>query len=201
VESRSWGLSHWLGLRAGWEVAVTLIVFDGLDYGWHRLNHRVPFLWNFHRMHHSDTQVDVTTSLRFHPGELLISSAVKFFWILLWGPTFLSFMIFETAVTAYSQFHHSNLDFRDSVEKGLRWFHMTPRLHASHHTETLRTRDANFSTIFLIWDRIFGTLKESDREEMKRLGLPEGRESYLNFFDFIGTPFRQHSYHPRGGAS
>lgn len=193
VESRSWGVCHWIGLRGGWEIAATLVFFDGLDYWWHRFNHRLPFLWNFHRMHHVDTQVDVTTSLRFHPGELLISSAVKLSWILFWGPSFLSFMIFEAAITGYSQFHHSNLDFPDPVEKGLRWIHMTPRLHASHHTVARRTRDANFSTIFLIWDRIFGTLKEPDPEEMKRLGLPEGRETYLNFFDFLLAPIRLRS--------
>ncbi|MBI4549603.1 MAG: sterol desaturase family protein [Candidatus Omnitrophica bacterium] len=199
VESRSWGVARWLGLKGVWEIAVTLVFFDALDYWWHRFNHRVPFLWNFHRLHHADTHVDVTTSLRFHPGELLLSSAVKFFWILFWGPSAVSFMIFEAAITGYAQFHHSNMDFPDAVESGLRWFHMTPRLHASHHTETLRTRDANFSTIFLLWDRIFGTLREPDREEMKRLGLPEARERYLDWREFMTAPLRPLPASGKGG--
>lgn len=190
LEVKKWGFSHVLGLQGTAEIVSTIVLFDLFDYWWHRINHRIPFLWRFHRMHHSDTEVDVTTSLRFHPGELLLSYVAKVFWILFWGPSLAGFILFEAAITAYAQFHHSNIDFPDAFEKKLRWIHMTPRLHASHHTVSLRSRDANFSTIFLIWDKIFGTFTEADFEEMKKLGLPEGRATCLSPLDFLITPFR-----------
>lgn len=189
VRSQGWGLSQWLGLSGWIEVASTVVLFDGFDYWWHRWNHTAPFLWRFHKPHHIDTHVDVTTALRFHPGELFLSYGMKAIWILVWGPSFLGYMIFETAITAYSQFHHSNIDLADPWERRLRWLHMTPRLHASHHTVSWRTRSANYSTIFLVWDRLFGTLREPDNEEMKTLGLAEGRKTYLSPPAFLKTPF------------
>jgi len=153
----------------------------------------IPFLWRFHRVHHMDTHVDVTTSLRFHPIELTISYMVKAVWILIWGPSVLAYVVFEAGITAYAQFHHSAIDFPDRIERLIRWVHMTPRLHAGHHTVSLRTRDANYSTIFLIWDRLFRTLREPNRSELKKLGLPLGRETYMSFVELIKTPFKRHS--------
>ncbi|MBI4398291.1 MAG: sterol desaturase family protein [Candidatus Omnitrophica bacterium] len=189
VGAKGWGISRWLGLHGFWEIAATLIVFDCFNYWWHRWSHVIPFLWRFHKPHHIDTEVDVTTSLRFHPIELLLSYGVKAIWILLWGPSLAAFMIFEAAITAYAQFHHSNIDFPDPLEMKIRWIHMTPRLHASHHTVSLRTRSGNYSTIFLIWDRIFGTLKEPAVKEMELLGLEEGRETDLSVPAFAKAPF------------
>jgi len=190
VESHHWGARSLLGLVGWQEIVATLIVCDFFDYWWHRFSHEWPFLWRFHRIHHLDTHVDVTTSLRFHPGELFLSYMAKSFWVLVWGPTLIGFVIFEAAITAYSQFHHSNIDFPDRVEKVLRWVHMTPRLHAGHHTVTVRTRNANYTTIFLIWDRLFGTLQEVDREELKTLGLPEARDKDLAFGYLLKAPFK-----------
>lgn len=190
VWERNWGLAGFLGLTGAPEILASLVVLDLFDYWWHRFNHTVPFLWRFHRVHHFDTHVDVTTSLRFHPGEFLLSGAAKALWILAWGPSVWGFAIFETSVTAFAQFHHSNFDFSDFWERIVRIAHMTPRLHAGHHTVALRTRDANFSTIFLIWDRLFGTLQEVDREELKRLGLLENREDYLSVRAILAAPFR-----------
>lgn len=185
-----WGFSHLLRVKGISEIVATLVLFDCLDYWWHRFNHRVPFLWRFHRVHHVDTHVDVTTALRFHPGELFLSYLAKGMWIFFWGPSLWGYLLFETGITTYSQFHHSNLDFPDPVEYKLRWVHMTPRIHASHHTVSLRSRDANFSTIFLIWDKIFGTYQEPDSDEVKKLGLPEGRDTYLSPKEFLVAPFR-----------
>jgi len=189
VRSEGWGLSQVFGLTGIAEIAVTFVLFDLLNYWWHRWNHMVPFLWRFHKAHHIDTHVDVTTSLRFHPGELFISYAVKAIWIIIWGPSLVGFLVFEAGITAYAQFHHSNIDLPDFWEKKIRWLHMTPRLHTGHHTVSLRTRDANYSTIFLLWDRIFGTLKEPDREEMKFLGISEGQKNDLSALAFMKAPF------------
>ncbi len=188
VNENQWGFRFLFGLQGLPEIVATFIIYDGYDYWWHRFNHKIPFLWRFHQVHHMDTAVDVTTSLRFHPGELILSYFAKSVWILVWGPSMIGFVLCEIGITAFSQFHHANIDLGDKWEKRIRAVHMTPRVHASHHTVTPRTREANYSTIFLIWDKIFGTLKEPDVEEMKELGLPVGRDIYLNFFKIMKAP-------------
>jgi len=190
VASEGWGLSPLLGYVGIAEIIATIIVFDFFDYVWHRLNHRVPVLWRFHKVHHVDTHVDITTALRFHPGELTISAFAKGLWILLWGPSLWAFAAFEISVSLASQFHHSNIDFPEKVERWLRLIIVTPRYHTSHHTVARRTGDANFSTILIIWDHIFGTYQEPDAQEMQRLGLLEERENTMSFFAWLAQPFR-----------
>lgn len=190
VHARGLGLGARLGLEGPAEVLASLVVLDLLNYWWHRWNHRVPLLWRFHRAHHSDTHVDVTTSLRFHFGELAISGGLKAFWILAWGPSPLAFLVFEAAITAFAQFHHANIDLPEPVERFVRLVHMTPRLHAAHHTVSLRSRDANYATIFLWWDRLFGSFAEADPEELKTLGLQEGRTTDLSYAALWAAPAR-----------
>ena len=190
IHRKGWGLGGALGLTGWPEVLATLVVLDMLDYWWHRLNHRVFFFWRFHRAHHSDTHVDASTSLRFHLGELVLSTLAKTLWVLAWGPSVFAFTVFEAAITAFAQFHHANVDLPEPGERLVRLFHMTPRLHAAHHTVTLRTRDANFSTIFLWWDRLFGTFREADAGELAALGLPELRAGDLSWAAFLAAPAR-----------
>jgi sterol desaturase/sphingolipid hydroxylase (fatty acid hydroxylase superfamily) len=189
VFRQGWGLAPILGYSGLGGIVATVIVLDMLDYWWHRFNHRFGFLWRFHKVHHVDTHVDVTTALRFHPGELFISFFVKLGWIALWGPSIVGFGVFEICVSLASQFHHSNIDLPERWERRLRTFLVTPRFHTSHHTVSRRTGDANFATIFIVWDRLFGTYREPDAEEMRELGLAEGREEYLSFLTWLTEPF------------
>ena len=129
VKSKGLGLCPMIGLKGPWEMAVSLVVLDMLNYWWRRWNHRVRLLWRFHKVHHVDTHVDVTTSMRFHPGELLISSGVKAVWILLLGPSIWTFAVFEAAVTLASQFHHTNIDFGNRTEAVIRSAIVTPCFH------------------------------------------------------------------------
>jgi sterol desaturase/sphingolipid hydroxylase (fatty acid hydroxylase superfamily) len=183
------GLLRLAGLNGAENIIAGLIIMDGLDYWWHRFNHTIPFLWRFHKVHHVDTHVDTTTSLRFHPGELLISAVVKAGWIVLLGPEVLGFLIFEVSVTLFSQFHHSNIDLPDRAESVARSLIVTPRFHAAHHTVTPRTGNANYSAILIFWDKLFGTYNEPDYEEMEYLGLAKGRESYLSLRETLKAPF------------
>ena len=180
VRAKGWGLAPALGLSGWVEVAASVVALDLIDYWWHRFNHEWPFLWRFHRVHHADTHVDVTTALRFHFGELLLSAGAKALWILAWGPSVWGFALFEAGISLYAQFHHANFELPGRVERVARWVHLTPRLHASHHTVSLRTRDANFATIFSVWDRLFGSFQEPDDAELRRLGLETGREDCLS---------------------
>lgn len=186
---RKIGLSHLLGLHGVQEILASLVVLDFLDYWWHRWNHRVPFFWRFHKVHHVDTHCDTTTSLRFHTGELIFSTFIKTGWILIWGPSVWGFAIFESMITLAAQFHHANFRFPGWFEKWFIRFIVSPHFHASHHTITMRTRDNNFSTIFSWWDRLFGTFKEPNEEEMRHLGLERGGESYLSLKKTLLGPF------------
>jgi len=170
-------------------ILLTIITLDLFDYWWHRFNHRIHLLWRFHKVHHVDTHVDVTTSLRFHPGELMLSAAVKATWILLLGPSLWAFALFETSITLAAQFHHSNIDLPDPSESLIRKVFVTPRYHAAHHTVSQRTGNANFSTIFIFWDKLFNTYRLPDYEEMKYLGLKKGRDTYLSFTKTLIAPF------------
>ena len=180
VNRQGLGLAPLLGLSGLPEILATLVALDLADYWWHRVNHRVPFLWRFHQAHHVDTHVDVTTALRFHPGELLLSGLVKATWILIWGPSLWGFAIFELMISAASQYHHSNIDLPDGVESALRLLQVTPRMHASHHSAYSGSLDANFSTIFSLWDRLFGTYIPPTPNHLAVQGLPYGRERDLD---------------------
>ncbi len=184
------GLTHTLKLSPAANIIATVILFDMFDYWWHRFNHRIPILWRFHKVHHVDTHVDTTTSLRFHPGELAISFLFKAVWIVLWSPTLWAYTIFEASVTFSAQFHHTNIDFPDPIENTLRKVFVTPCYHTAHHTVNQRTGNNNFATIFILWDRLFSTYRLPDFEEMKYLGLPKGRNVYLKITQTLTAPFR-----------
>lgn len=194
VEEEGWGLSRWLGL-VGWsEILISIVVLDAFDYFWHRANHRIRFLWRFHKAHHADVEMDVTTSLRFHPGELLISALAKAIWIAAWGPTVVAWFLFEALVSLCAQFHHSNCDFPNSVERWLSLVIVTPRYHAAHHAVDRRWGDSNFATILSIWDRLFRSyMRPADDGattiSSDALGLPEGRDKALSPVQFLVEPF------------
>lgn len=195
VEQQGWGLRRYFGL-VGWaEIIVSIIVLDAFDYFWHRANHRVRFLWRFHKAHHSDNEMDVTTSLRFHPGELLISAFVKAGWILIWGPTAVAWFLFEALVSLCAQFHHANVDFPDRVERVLSAVIVTPRYHAAHHAVDRRWGDANFSTILSIWDRLFRTYSRpadggATTNGKDAIGLPDARDRDFSPTALATAPFR-----------
>jgi sterol desaturase/sphingolipid hydroxylase (fatty acid hydroxylase superfamily) len=178
VEQQGWGVSRWLGLTGWTEILLSVMVLDAFDYFWHRANHRVPLLWRFHKAHHADTEMDVTTALRFHPGELVLSGFAKAVWVAIWGPTAVAWFVFEALVSLCAQFHHANIDFPDRVERVLSKVLVTPRFHATHHVVDRRWGDRNFSTILSIWDPLFGTPVRdgpAPLDEPDALGLPEGR--------------------------
>jgi sterol desaturase/sphingolipid hydroxylase (fatty acid hydroxylase superfamily) len=195
VEQQGWGISRWLGLKGWVELLATLVVIDLFDYFWHRANHRVIFLWRFHKAHHTDTAMDVTTALRFHPGELMISALAKAIWIAIWGPTAIAWFLFEAMVSLCAQFHHSNVDFPDRVEGAISALIVTPRFHASHHAVHRQYGDANFSTIFSLWDRLLHTYERPEGSNAifnteYGLGLPEARDRVFSPRAWLSEPFQ-----------
>ena len=181
LEEQGWGLVRILGLVGIPELVFSVLVLDALDYLWHRANHRVPFLWRFHKIHHSDRELDVTTALRFHPGELFLSGFAKAFWLAALGPTPVAWFLFEALVSASAQFHHADLRLAPKVERFLRWLWVTPTFHGAHHLVDRRWGDRNFSTLVPLWDWLFSTYAAppgplGKRAEPRAFGLPEGRQ-------------------------
>jgi sterol desaturase/sphingolipid hydroxylase (fatty acid hydroxylase superfamily) len=193
VEQKGWGVSRWLGLSDYTELLVSVVVIDFFDYLWHRANHRVRLLWRFHKAHHTDTSMDITTSLRFHPGELVNSALAKALWIVIWGPTVIAWFIFESLVSFSAQFHHANIDLPDVIEKYLSMVVVTPRYHASHHAVDRAFGDANFCTILSFWDRLFSSYNRpasagaTTRPEAS-LGLAEVRQKAFSVKAWIFEP-------------
>jgi sterol desaturase/sphingolipid hydroxylase (fatty acid hydroxylase superfamily) len=186
------GLTYWLGLSGGWELLATVVFFDCWDYWMHLANHKIGFLWRFHKAHHSDMEVDVTTASRFHIGELLISGLVKCLMILLWGPSLAGLALFEALLTGASQFHHSNLNIPLTLQDWIEKVVVTPRMHRCHHALHRSCFNTNFSTILSIWDRMAWTYHWSRQsKELVPIGLfhPRGPET-MQLKPFLLTPVK-----------
>ena len=178
INENDFGLMALLSLNFLTEAIICFLLLDFAYYWWHRFNHTNSFQWRFHSVHHLDTHVDVTTSLRFHFGELLLSSFYKVFLILVIGTPISIFIFFEIILSASTQFHHSNIKLPSRLNSVLMKIIVTPEYHANHHTVVKKTRDANYSSIFTIWDKIFFTLKDSNSIDRVYLGLNDRNHEF-----------------------
>ncbi len=172
-QAEGWGLLHHLGLGPLATVAASVVLLDLIFYGFHWANHFIPFLWRFHRAHHSDLDLDVTTALRFHLGEVLISTLIKAVAIVLLGIPVLGLLTFETLLVAAAEFQHSNLLLPEPIDKRLRLLVITTHMHWIHHSQLPLHHNSNFGTIFSGWDRLFRTYFMRVRQEDVRIGLEQ----------------------------
>lgn len=167
------GLLNWTGAPPLWHAFAALLALDFWTYWWHRLNHRLPFLWRFHRAHHSDTQMDVTTASRFHIGEILFSNCLRIPLILLLGIHLWEIVLYETALLAVIQFHHANIGLPRRVDQLLRCFIVTPAMHKVHHSRWQPETDSNYSSLLSVWDRVFRSFRLRDDPRTIQFGLDE----------------------------
>lgn len=180
-------LPHWAAVLTG------IIVLDCAIYWQHRLVHRVPLLWRLHRVHHTDVGFDVTTAVRFHPFEMVLSMAIKIGLIVLLGIPALAVLIFEVLLSASSLFTHANVRLPDSFERRLRLLLVTPEMHRIHHSVHRDETDSNFSFHLSFWDRLFGSYREKPRDgQIKmQIGLQEFREQRdQTLWALVLNPFR-----------
>ncbi len=172
AQQHQWGLTYFLGLNGGVEILASVVALDVWDYWMHLANHKISFFWRFHKAHHSDMEVDVTTASRFHIGELLISGGSKCLMILFWGPSLWGLVVFEALLTTASQFHHSNLKIPLRLQDGIEKIIVTPRMHRCHHALHSNCFNTNFSSIFNVWDRFFQTYHWGrDIRELSPIGV------------------------------
>lgn len=186
------GLLHDLPLWPAF--LLSLLALDLMIYGQHVLLHHVPLFWRFHKMHHSDPELDVTAAVRFHPVEIIFSMSLKMTFILLLGPPVVTVIIFEVLLNGLALFNHSNLRLAPAFEKILRLFVVTPAMHWIHHSVEPHETNSNYGFNLSLWDRIFKTYKA--RPDSGYDGLVQGLNEYrrkppLDILSLLRLPFKK----------
>ncbi|MBT5434765.1 MAG: sterol desaturase family protein [Alphaproteobacteria bacterium] len=181
VPLTSFAASNGLGWRPVWWSGAVGLVFDLLlldlwIYGWHRANHVVPFLWRFHQVHHRDQALDVSTAVRFHPGEVMLSALVRAGVIVLLAMPLSTILLFEAIVLVAAAFQHSNIRLRPAVDGFLARLVITPGIHWVHHHDRRADTDSNYGTVLSVWDRLFSSLNPTKRSVAMTLGVEGAAE-------------------------
>jgi sterol desaturase/sphingolipid hydroxylase (fatty acid hydroxylase superfamily) len=157
AEDRGWGLLNNLDVPVWLAIVASMLVLDLAIYLQHVMFHAVPALWRLHRMHHADLEFDVTTGLRFHPVEILISMAIKLGMVAALGPPAVAVLFFEVILNATALFNHANIHLPRPVDRVMRWIVVTPDMHRVHHSIDPRETNSNYGFNLPWWDRLLGT--------------------------------------------
>lgn len=192
AQERGWGLMNVVDGPVWLEIGIAIVALDLIIYLQHQVFHYVPILWRFHMMHHSDLDLDVSSGVRFHPVEIIISSGVKALSVLLLGVAPLAVVIFEIVLNATALFNHSNVRMPHGVERVARYFIVTPDMHRIHHSVDPRETNSNYGFNVPWWDRLFGTY--CAEPALGQLGMKIGLEHLgppvcLNLFMMLRFPF------------
>ena len=158
-EARGWGLLNALSVPAPVAVVAAIVLLDLAIYFQHVMFHAVPTLWRLHRVHHTDLDFDVTTGVRFHPVEILISTAIKCAAVAAIGAPVLAVLAFEVLLNATAIFNHANASVPPRLEPWVRWLVVTPDMHRVHHSVNYHESSSNFGFNLPLWDRLFGTYR------------------------------------------
>jgi sterol desaturase/sphingolipid hydroxylase (fatty acid hydroxylase superfamily) len=166
---RGWGLLNNIDLPPVIAIVASVFILDLFIYLQHVMFHAVPALWRLHMVHHADADFDVTTGLRFHPLEIVLSMLIKLAAVALLGPPAVAVIIFEVVLNATAVFNHGNIRLPKAVDRVLRWVVVTPDMHRVHHSVKPLETNSNFGFNLPWWDRLLGTYRgqsEDGHEEM-----------------------------------
>ncbi len=208
------GASHWaevngvglfqqVALPVAFVIPATLLLRGLLSTGTHWLNHRVPLLWRIHRVHHLDTDLDVSSTVRFHPLEFFVGALVGVPFIVVLGLPFWVLALYELLDVTVTLFSHSNTHVPGWIDRWLRYLIVTPDLHRVHHSTDARETDSNYGAVFPIWDMVLGTYVAQPRashEEMP-LGLEVRDDAAHDLMPLLAMPFRRASSPPSPEAA
>ena len=154
---RGWGLFNYLDWPAAVEMVIAILFLELMIYIQHVFLHKIPFFWRFHKVHHSDLDLDVSSGLRFHPLEILGSMIYKLGLVAALGPSVVTVVAFEAILNGMAQFTHSNIKLPLGLDRALRWVFVTPDMHRIHHSVEQNETDSNYGFNMSIWDRLLGT--------------------------------------------
>lgn len=186
------GLLHLVTWPRWAEILVAVVLLDYTLWWWHWASHRVPFFWRFHLVHHVDRDLDASTALRFHFGELALSVPVRALQVAAIGVDARSLWVWQTILFASILFHHANLRLPLAVERVLVFLIVTPRMHGIHHSEVMEETDSNWSSLFSIWDFLHRTLKLDVPQERIRIGVPAYDDvDNVTLGKILAMPFRR----------
>ncbi len=159
AQKNGWGIFNYFQLSGWWSVLLAVLVLDLVIYLQHLMFHAVPLLWRLHMVHHADLDIDVSTGLRFHPIEIILSMVIKMAVVAALGPPLLAVLIFEITLNGTAMFNHGNIRLPKIIDRYLRLLVVTPDMHRVHHSVIIRETNSNFGFNFPWWDRLFGTYR------------------------------------------
>jgi sterol desaturase/sphingolipid hydroxylase (fatty acid hydroxylase superfamily) len=194
-----WGLLNIFELPYWFAVVIGVAMLDFIIYLQHAMFHAIPLLWRLHMVHHADLDYDMTTGLRFHPIEIVLSIMIKLSTVALLGPPVMAVLIFEVLLNATAMFNHGNIRLPLKLDRVLRLIIVTPDMHRVHHSVIIRETNSNFGFNLPWWDRLFGTYQDQPARGHTNMtiGLAQFRNSkkltlpWLLALPFIGDPGRQ----------
>ncbi|VAW70839.1 Fatty acid hydroxylase family (carotene hydroxylase/sterol desaturase), partial [hydrothermal vent metagenome] len=193
AQQQQWGLINYLVDMPVWlKVLLSLVLLDLSLYFRHAMFHVLPLLWRFHRVHHSDLDCDLSTGLRFHPVETIISALLTSVIVISLGPPVIAVILFEVSAGLMLMFVHSNIRLNGQFERVLRWVFVTPEMHRVHHSSKENETNSNFSFNLSLWDRLFGTYLAEPVNGLSKMtiGLDNFREdSWQNIKGLLLMPF------------
>lgn len=175
AQNSEWGLFNQITVSSTLVLISSLLLLDMAIYWQHRLMHKVPLLWRLHKVHHADSQVDVTTGLRFHPLEIILSLFYKAIFVLVLGVPVYAVLVFEIGLNAFSVFNHANIRLPKKIDNGLSYLFITQRLHRIHHSQRVSETNSNYGFSVSWWDKLFAsftpTAQKTDQDI--KLGLSQ----------------------------
>ena len=186
------GLFNNLNIHFWFKVIFSVIFLDLVIYFQHIIFHVVPIFWRIHRMHHTDLDIDITTGIRFHPIEILLSMLIKIGAVFVFGAPIIAVLIFEILLNATSMFNHGNVYIPKLIDKLLRCFIVTPDMHRVHHSVIIKETNSNYGFNLSCWDRLFRTYRPQPEKGHLNMtiGLSQFRKlKYLNIHWLIAIPF------------
>jgi sterol desaturase/sphingolipid hydroxylase (fatty acid hydroxylase superfamily) len=192
ARAHSFGLLNLRPLPAWLHWAGAIVLFDCWQYWWHRFNHRVPFLWRFHSVHHADAELDASSGVRFHTGEMILSFLVRLAVLPLIGLTVPQLLLYEVISLPVILFHHSNVRMPGWADRCLRWLIVTPWMHYVHHSRWQPETDSNYTSLLSVWDRLFGSFRLRDKPAEISLGLDNYEErEWRRLPGMLAAPFKK----------
>jgi sterol desaturase/sphingolipid hydroxylase (fatty acid hydroxylase superfamily) len=192
AHARSFGLLNLIALPAWLHWAGAIVLFDCWQYWWHRFNHQVPFLWRFHAVHHSDAEMDASSGVRFHTGEMVLSMLARLLVLPVIGLSLPQLLVYETMSLPVILFHHANLRVSNRADRCLRFVITTPWMHYVHHSRFQPETDSNYTSFLSVWDRLFGSFRLRDKPAEISLGLDGYTEhEWRELMGLLAAPFRK----------
>jgi sterol desaturase/sphingolipid hydroxylase (fatty acid hydroxylase superfamily) len=193
AEAHGWGLFNLLSWPGWIEGLLAFLILDFAIYLQHVATHAVPVLWRLHQVHHTDLDVDLTTGIRFHPIEIILSALYKAAVVAALGVDPWVVILFEAVLNASTVYTHGNIRVPERLDTILRWAFCTPDMHRIHHSVVPEETNSNFGFFLSVWDRACGTMRQAPAKghDGIELGLAEHRDpSKLGFVDIVAMPFR-----------